>query len=312
MLRSLAAIVVGAALVLTAACAHSRASGPDDPHRVLDYAGAQRHYLIHRPAGSPQGRLAAVLVFHGGGGSAGYMANKSGFDRLADANGFIAVYPEGIGRSWNDGRGADTRAGAADVDDVGFVSALIDHLVAADEVDPARVYATGMSNGGMFTQHLGCHLSAKLAAIAPVAGPLPAADETNCALAHPLPVLEIHGTADPIVPYEGGVVRVTSGNNGRTGTGPVLSVAATQQLWRGKNGCPPPNASELPARGDDGTSVKIETALCPDDVGVVLYTVTNGGHTWPGGEQYLPKALVGAVSRQFDASEIIWQFFAAH
>ncbi|NKY29434.1 hypothetical protein [Nocardia gamkensis] len=68
----------------------------------------------------------------------------------------------------------------------------------------------------------------------------------------------------------------------------------------------------MPPRGDDGTSVKIETALCPDDVGVVLYTVTNGGHTWPGGEQYLPKALVGAVSRQFDASEIIWQFFAAH
>ncbi len=239
------------------------------------------------------------------------MAETSHFNRVADANGFLAVYPEGIDRSWNDGRGADTHAGAAGVDDVGFVAALIDHLIAAYDVDPARVYATGMSNGGMFTQQLGCRLSAKLAAIAPVAGSLPAVHESDCTLAEPLPVLQIHGTADRIVPYEGGVVRVTSGRGG-AGTQPVLSVADTQQLWRAENQCPPPVTSRPEARADDGTSVTIETSRCPSNADVVLYTVTNGGHTWPGGDPRLPEALVGPVSWQFDASETIWQFFAAH
>ncbi|MEV0299042.1 PHB depolymerase family esterase [Nocardia sp. NPDC050710] len=310
--RSFATTLICTALVLTAACGRSSAGSSDDPYRTLDYAGTQRHYLIHRPTAPTQGRLPAVLVFHGGGGSPSDMADNSGFDRLADAYGFVAVYPEGIDRSWNDGRGADTRAGAAGIDDIGFVSALIDQLIATDDVDPARVYATGMSNGGMFTQHLGCHLSAKLAAIAPVAGPLPAADESNCVLAQPLPVLEIHGTADPIVPYQGGVVRVTSGNHGRTGTNPVLSVAATQQLWRSKNDCRQPVTSAPPSRTDDGTSITIETSRCTDNVDVILYTVTNGGHTWPGGDQYLPQVLVGPVSHQIDASETIWRFFAAH
>lgn len=311
-LKTLAGAVVCAALVLTAACGHSSAKSPDDPYLTLDHAGAQRHYLVHRPAAPAQGRPAAVLVFHGGGGSAAQMAETSGFNRLADANGFIAVYPEGIDRSWNDGRGADTRAGAAGVDDVGFVAALIDHMIAAYDVDPARVYATGMSNGGMLTQNLGCRLSGRLAAIAPVAGSLAVANEPDCTLAQPLPVLQIHGTADRIVPYEGGVVRVTSGNRGAAGTQPVLSVAATQQLWRAKNNCPPPVSSQLPARTDDGTSVTLDASRCPGNVDVVLYTITNGGHTWPGSEGRLPEVVVGPVSHQIDASEAIWNFFAAH
>lgn len=239
------------------------------------------------------------------------MADRSGFDRLADDSGFLAVYPDGIDKSWNDGRGGDTRAGALGVDDVGFVSSLIDRLVADENVDPARIFATGMSNGAMFTEDLGCRLSAKLAAIAPVAGTLPAADAPDCAPTHPLPVLEIHGTADPVVPYQGGVVRVTSGNLGGSGSSPVLSTDATQQLWRAKNGCGQPDTANLPSRTDDGTSVTTYTAACAGGTSVVLYSVTGGGHSWPGGQQYLPAALIGPVSHQFDATETIWRFFAA-
>ncbi|WP_054814596.1 extracellular catalytic domain type 1 short-chain-length polyhydroxyalkanoate depolymerase [Nocardia arizonensis] len=306
------AIAAAAAILLTVACGPSGADAADDESRTLDHGGTQRRYLIHHPENRTGAAVPAVLVFHGGGGTARNLADRSGFDRLSDTGGFVAVYPEGIDRSWNDGRGGDTAAGAAGVDDIGFVSALIDRLIATDNVDPARIYVTGMSNGAMFTQYLGCHLGARIAAIAPVAGLLPVAAQPLCAPGRPMPVLQIHGTGDPITPYDGGFVRTSSGHNGRPGTTPMLSVQADQAVWRAANNCAAPVTTALPPVADDGTSVTVRTAACPGNAEVVLYTVTNGGHTWPGGDQYLPEALIGKVSRQFDASEVIWRFFAAH
>ncbi|MET9486915.1 PHB depolymerase family esterase [Nocardia sp. NPDC006630] len=309
--RILVTAFCGALALAAAGCrpASARASGDDT--MTLQSGGTSRHYLIHRPAESPAGALPVVLIFHGGGGTPESMVTSTHFDTLADAQGFLAVYPAGTGKSWNDGRGGDTRAGAAGVDDVGFVSALIDHLVADDGVDPGRVYATGISNGAMFIEDLGCRLSGKLAAIAPVAGPLPAADENDCTPAHPLAVLEMHGTADPIVPYGGGPVRVTSGNHGGRGSSPVLSVADTQNFWRTRDACDPVATTALPQQSADGTSVSVETSTCASGSAVELYSVTGGGHTWPGGPQYLPKAVVGPVSHQFDATQVIWQFLSA-
>ncbi|WP_327139586.1 extracellular catalytic domain type 1 short-chain-length polyhydroxyalkanoate depolymerase [Nocardia sp. NBC_01327] len=289
--------------------APARASG--DTTMTVESEGMSRQYVIHRPAHAPAGPLPAVLIFHGGGGTPESMVTATHFDTLADAQGFLAVYPAGADRSWNDGRGADTKAGAAGHDDIAFVSTLIDHLVANDGVDAARVYATGISNGGMLTEDLGCRLAGKLAAIAPVSGPLPAADESDCTPAYPLPVLEIHGTADPIVSYTGGPVRVTSGHHGGPGTSAVLSVADTQDFWRTRESCGPVTTTALPHQADDGTSVNVETSTCAAGSKVELYSVTGGGHTWPGGPQYLPKAVVGPVSHQFDATQVIWQFFSA-
>ncbi|MFE5285957.1 alpha/beta hydrolase family esterase [Nocardia sp. NPDC056611] len=305
----IAAAVLLATVFLAAGCTYPRARAAADTTITLEFGGLQRQYLVHYPANRPQGLVPAVLAFHGGGGTARNLAETSGFDELSDTEGFIAVYPDGYEKSWNDGRGADTKAGAAGIDDVGFVAAVIDRLVGGDGVDPFRVYATGMSNGGMFTEQLGCRLSGKLAAIAPVAGPLPQADESDCTPAHPLPVLEIHGTADPIVPYDGGVVRITSGRLG-AGTSPVLSVDATQQWWRERDDCSGVTTTQLPLRTDDGTSVTLRSADCRNGSAVQLYTVTGGGHTWPGGQQYLPEAIVGKVTRQFDAADVIWRFFA--
>ncbi|MEC3917853.1 extracellular catalytic domain type 1 short-chain-length polyhydroxyalkanoate depolymerase [Nocardia sp. CDC160] len=306
--RIAAAIALSTAF-LAAGCSHPLARAAADTTVTLEFGGLQRQYLIHYPANHPPGALPAVLVFHGGGGSAQNTASAFGFDKLSDADGFLAIYPEGYEKSWNDGRGDDTNASAANIDDVGFVAAVIDRLIANDSVDPARVYATGMSNGGMFTEDLGCRLSDKLAAIAPVAGPLPEADVSACAPTHSLPVLEIHGTSDPIVPYDGGVVRITSGHHG-AGSSPVLSVDATQQLWREKNACDAASTTQLPQRTDDGTSVTVQSSDCANGTTVQLYSIANGGHTWPGGPQYLPQALVGKVSHQFDASEVIWRFLS--
>ncbi|MGW2661588.1 alpha/beta hydrolase family esterase [Nocardia tengchongensis] len=305
----IAAAVLLSTVLMAAGCGHPQARAAGDTTVTLEFGGLQRQYIVHYPANHPQGLMPAVLAFHGGGGTARTMAETSGFNRLSDSEGFLAVYPDGYQRSWNDGRGGDTNAGAAAIDDVGFVAAVIDRIIGGDSVDPARVYATGMSNGGMFTEQLGCRLSGKLAAIAPVAAPLPQADESGCTPAHPLPVLEIHGTTDPIVPFGGGVVRVTSGRHG-AGASPVLSVAATQQAWRERDACDAVTTTALPQRTDDGTSVTVASSDCAGGSSVQLYTVTDGGHTWPGGPQYLPKAIVGNVTHQFDAAEVIWRFCA--
>ncbi|MFF0496653.1 alpha/beta hydrolase family esterase [Nocardia aobensis] len=303
------AFVAAAGLIAAVSgCAPLHAAPAGDRTVTVESSGLPRQYLIREPSSPGPGKRPAVLIFHGGGGSAENMAATTGFDTLADTEGFVAVYPVGSDKSWNDGRGADTTAGAKQIDDVAFVSAIIDRLVADDDVDPNRVYATGLSNGAMFTEYLGCRLSAKIAAIAPVAGPLPVSDAADCAPAHPLSVLEIHGTADPVVPYDGGVVRMTSGRLG-PGTSPVLSVDATQELWRTKNRCGPVTTAELPPVVDDGTTVHTATAACAGDTRVTAYSIGNGGHTWPGGPQYLPDVLIGKVSRQFDAATVIWQFF---
>jgi polyhydroxybutyrate depolymerase len=242
------------------------------------------------------------------------MESGTGFDAAADKAGFLAVYPAGLQHSWNDLRTGDTKSNLAGVDDVAFVSALIDQLVAQDHADPARIYATGMSNGGMFTETLGCKLADKLAAIAPVSGTLPSEVGPACAPAKPIPVLEIHGTADPIVPFDGGHVAVTSASNGmRPGPATILSVAQTQQVWRDKDHCTAaPATKKLPDTAADGTAVTIDTSSgCANGTSVVLYTVTNGGHTWPGGSQYLPVAAVGRVTKQFSATDVITDFFTA-
>ncbi len=287
----------------TASATTPRAGG-GDAARQLTVGGRVRTYLVHRPPGFHPG-LPVVLAFHGGGGTAAGMARISGLDAVADAHGFVVVYPQGVGNSWAGGKG-DTPADAAGVDDVGFVDALIDQLAAQDGVDPTRVFATGLSSGGFMTQRLGCQLAPRIAGIAPVAATLIGTIAQTCAPTVPMPVLEIQGTADPLVPYGGGHVR------GRgPGGNPTLSAPATVAHWAQVNGCTtPPETAALPVVVRDGTRARTDTYRCPGGP-VVLYSVIGGGHTWPGGEQYLPVGVVGRTSRQFDASETMWSFFAS-
>jgi polyhydroxybutyrate depolymerase len=248
-----------------------------------------------RPAG-------LVLVFHGGGGTGAGMERLCGMDVAAERYGFIVVYPDGLNRQWNDGR-----ANAPASDDTGFVSSLIDKLTGEYHIDPRHVYATGLSNGGFFAQHLACTLPDKIAAIASVAASVPA--DASCAAGRAIPVLFFLGTRDPLVPYEGGDIRV-----GRLGIGgKVLSAADSVAWWVRHNECQTTPLAQYHKDFAGGLGIDFaaySSTAVPN--AVVVYTVQGGGHTWPGGEQYLPAAIVGRTIRLLNANDIIWKFFIKH
>jgi polyhydroxybutyrate depolymerase len=269
--------------------------------RMLQVNGETRRYFLYLPAAWRRGTPAPlVLVFHGGGGRASGIAPHTGFSRLADREAFVVAYPEGIGGRWNDGRGLASAAH----DDVGFVRVLVDSLTAELGIDRRRVYATGISNGAMFAYRLACDLPGTFAAVAPVAGAMPAALADGCAHTTPVSVLAFQGTADPLVPYAGGGVARRRGQ--------VLPAERSIAFWAAVAGCSPdPATAEQPDRVRDGTRLRLTSYRgCRDGRAVELYTIEGGGHTWPGG----PAAgrRVGRVSREIDATETIWKFFAAH
>jgi polyhydroxybutyrate depolymerase len=287
----------------------SRAYAPGTTLGSLEHAGATRSFRVRVPpnaTGSEARPL--VLLFHGGGGSARQLQQASSrFDTVADRKRVIAVYPDGTGalKTWN-GEGCCGSAAANDIDDVGFVRALLDHLEASLCIDQRRIYATGMSNGAILSHRLGCELTDRIAAIAPVAGTNMA---SACAPARPLAVLQIHGTADGHVPWDGGF-----------GCGPAnvafTSVQKTLADWRERNACAA--RTEIDASGPFGAAkgeVSCEVARnCSAGADVALCSVRDGGHNWPGGEP--PAGLVACPGNggqsTWSASEAVWHFFAAH
>jgi polyhydroxybutyrate depolymerase len=262
---------------------------------VLTMCARGRQYHVHVPP-HPAAHPALVIVFHGHYESADTAERDTRFDALADREGFLVAYPSGVARSWNDGRGI-TRASKKNVDDVGFVRRIIGELRAKYDVDPNRIYATGISNGGMFANRLACDMPDVLAAIGTVVGPMPTNVAHRCHAT--IPVLGIQSTADPLVDFNGG--RGVEGSR------------ATQALWARLDGCAPePRVETLPARIDDGTSVTKRTfTSCRADV--VWYEIAGGGHRWPGSrESLVVKKVLGKASANLDASAVIWEFFKAH
>jgi polyhydroxybutyrate depolymerase len=283
--------------------AHRMNSPPDADIRPgvydqsIEVDGLKRTYRLVIPQGYDRhGEAPLVLAFHGRLGTGRIMEEMTHLSKLADREGFIVLYPDGVGRSWNAGHGT----GAAEqqqVDDVGFVSKLIDELAPVYRIDRRRVYATGMSNGAIFALRLACELSAKLAAVAAVAGTLAPRVAKDCHPQRPVPIMLIQGTEDRYVPWEGGV----TGGGGR-----VESVEATIQLWVTIDGCSPdPKVEELAGKVS-------RTTYAPSHAGgpeVTFYRIDGGGHTWPGGSELLPRRAVGETNRDVDASEVIWNFF---
>jgi len=232
----------------------------------------------------------------------------TGFNALADRHGFIVVYPDAFERNWNDGRGDPTiRSQAEGIDDVGFIAALITRLSKEYPIDPGRIFSTGISNGGFMSQLLAARLSSRLAAIAPVAAGMAPSVAAALRPERAVSVLVMNGTDDPLVPYGGGAVARHRGE--------TVSTDEIIRGWVAANRCTgAPEVVRLPDVAPmDGTRVK-KTAYptCAEQTAVVLYTIEGGGHTWPGGPQYLPRSIVGRVSRDINASEVIWQFFASH
>lgn len=276
--------------------------------------GYKRTYLVHVPSNLKKGDSPALLIaLHGGGGKAKGMITltRGGLNSLADGEGFIVVYPQGYKKHWNDGRvGANDPANRKDIDDVGFISALIDRMIEEHGVDENRIYVTGISNGGMMSYRLACELSGRIAAIAPVATSMPINMPDACSPGDPMAVLIISGNYDPLIPFEGGEIQV-----GKLKRGRVISVPQCITYWVRHNGCSSaPEITMLPdIVANDGTRVRVEEYPgCQERGTVTAYIIEGGGHTWPGGLQYLGERTIGKTCRDIDANQVIWDFFKQH
>ena len=244
----------------------------------LVHDGLTRTYRLHTPVGYNADSLYPLVInMHGLGSNALEQEFYTAFNDVSDSAGFIVAYPNGINETWN-------VSGSTGTDDVGFISALIDTVNFIYGLDIDRVYATGMSMGGFMSYRLACELSDRIAAIASVTG-LQAF--YPCNPDRPLPVVQFHGTADPIVPYAG--------------------VPATISNWVDHNVCPPtPVITDLPDidTTDNSTVTVSYYGLCDESTEVILYTIVNGEHTWPGSS-----FIIGVTNQDIKASYEIWDFF---
>jgi polyhydroxybutyrate depolymerase len=294
-LALLAACLVGCGVQQVSAATARDLSG------TFRSGGMNRTYLLHLPPGDPVG---LVLSLHGGGGSGKGQRGLTDFDAVADANNLLVVYPDGYDKSWADGRGASP-ADRRHINDVEFLVGLADKLRNDYNIAPGHVFATGMSNGGFMSNRLACDRADVFSAIAPVAGTLGVG--VACNPSQPVSVWEAHGTSDPLVHFNGGDVR------GRGGLSHSIPVKAMVDKWRAADGCQGgPVTQVLPNVGDGTVVHRYDSTACAASTEVVFYQIDNGGHTWPGGKQYLPKAVIGPTTRALDGSEAIAQFFVAH
>ena len=280
---------------------------PGDYSRTVQVDGSERSYLVHVPpqyvADSP---TPVVLAFHGGGANARNMVGFSGLNQKADQSGFIAVYPEGTGRlermlTFNAGNCCG-QAAARNVDDVAFVRHVLDDLERIANVDRRRVFATGMSNGAMMAYRLASEMSDRIAAIAPVSGPMGTKD---CRPGRAVSVMHFHGDADEFAPFPGGKGRGLSGTD-------FYSVDHSINAWVDANECKKsPRTTQLPDREKDGTTVKqVRYESGKEGAEVVLVVIEGGGHTWPGNESRL--RFLGVSTRDISANDMMWEFFQQH
>ena len=267
----------------------------------IHFGGETRTFRTYIPAGLPDKAAVPLLfVLHGSAGSGEDMIaiTQHGFERIADKEKFVVVYPDALERRWNEHDGT--------ADDVGFILAIADKLAAESLIDKKRIFIAGISNGGMMAQRLVCEHADRIAGIATVAGTLPEKLARVCKPSRPVPALILHGTADPIVPWNGGPVA------GFAEFGVVLSGLDTVAFWTANNRCRGAAVTTTLADRDlqDGTRIRMERyADCAVRGSVSLIVIEGGGHTWPGGFQYLPERFIGRTTREIDANQVIWDFF---
>ena len=274
--------------------------------RSIDVAGTTRTYVVHLPNNrAPTQPASLVLVFHGGGGNAANAARMSGMDAKSDKEGFIAVYPNGTGArvsakllTWNAWRCCGTALDSK-VDDVGFVRALVDAIARDYPVDRKRIFATGLSNGGMLAYRLGCELGDVFAAIAPVAGAL---NSDDCRGGPRVSVIVFHGTTDKHVRFEGGVPITAFDRHKRTDN----SVQFAIDVWKQRDQC---GKESTPERNG---SVIHTSFACADGTAVELYAIEGQGHAWPGGRKGIRFGNVDAPTTEISATDLMWDFFARH
>lgn len=283
---------------------------PGDYDFSLEHDGLTRNYRVHVPSSYNKGRaMPAIIILHGGSSNIdgiikttcqnGDLSSSTCMNSLADREGFIAVYPQATARiiagktlgNWNAGK-CCAPASDNNIDDIGFISKMIEDLKAKINLDKNKIYAAGISNGGGMAYRLACELSSKIAAISSIAGGMML---DNCNPSRRMPVLHFHGTMDTVSKID------------------LQTIQSDLDSWAAKNGCGNAVSEDLPDKTNDETTVtKISYTGCSNGNDVVLYKINNGGHTWAGGWQYLSEGFVGKTSTDINANEEMWKFFEQH
>jgi len=277
----------------------------------LEHQDLQRKYIVHLPPDyTPDSMLPVVMVLHGGSGNYQSVQGFTQMNPVSNQNDFLAVYPQGIGvappgYSWADGR--NTSADQAGIDDVGFISKLVDSLTVDYNIDTARVYVCGFSNGGFMTQRLACEIPHLFAAVGGLGCSMDIDLIESCSPGQAVPMAYFAGTSDPEVPYAGGAM------NNPVVT-PVVAVDTAVQFWVDNNNCQTaeplvniPNTVE----SDNSTVEFYKYSDCDCNAEVHFYKILNGGHTWPGVP--IPQfPLLGNTNEDIHASFQLWDFFSQH
>lgn len=251
--------------------------------RTIESSGLERSFRLVVPEGlDPALPVPLVLNFHGLGSNAGEQEVYADMIAKAAEEGFITAAGQGTGNSWNAGQVCCAPANQEGIDDVQFVRDMVAAISAEYCIDPARIYATGMSNGGFLSNRLACEAADLIAAVAPVASFLGFAD---CAPSRPIPILMFNGTDDALVPYG--------------------AASGSYAAWAELNGC----TGEPENVFTNGDSSCVSYATCADGADTTFCTVDGGGHTWPGG---IPIPRLGFTTSDLDATDAMWDFFAAH
>ncbi len=282
---------------------------------TIQHDGIERRYLVHAPSGwDGKSALPVVLAFHGGGARAEVQRSQSRMNATSDRHQFLLVYPDGTGPTrrrifrreevgiltWNAGLCCGS-AVQQNVDDVGFVRALLDDLPRRYPIDLQRIYVTGMSNGSMFAHRVAVELADRIAAAAPVAGAIMIRDLAKKP-SRPVPILYFHGERDPSAKFDGGP--------GRLDKTPHRSVRETVDWWVRANHC---GEKPVETRKDrDYVLERYEPATGQNGAPVEFVRLPEGGHTWPGGYDVTARLGTGKLIETVDANEMMWQFFARH
>jgi polyhydroxybutyrate depolymerase len=281
--------------------------GQGDYNRIVQADGIERSYLVHIPPKYDSKKpTPVVLAFHGGGANANNMVAFSGLNKKSDIAGFIVVYPNGTGRlerllTFNGGNCCGY-AMTNEIDDVEFTRRILDDLAKSVNIDAKRVFATGMSNGAIMSYRLASELSDRIAAIAPVGGPM---GTERCKPIRPVSVIHFHGTDDENAPFKGGKGKGLSGTE-------FYSVEHSIQAWVKANDCEKvPVVTKLTDKSEDGMIVSRKTyGSGKNGAEVVLVEIEGGGHTWPGQEPRLK--TLGRSTMNISANDIMWEFFEKH
>lgn len=279
--------------------------GPGNHSRSLTVAELKRSYLVHVPPGyDPKAPAPVVLALHGAAMDGSMMVWFSGLNKKSDEAGFLVVYPSGTGigpfRTWNAG-GFSGKLAEGRPDDVAFLGKVLDDLASVANIDARRIYACGMSNGGMMCYRLAAEMSERIAAIAPVAGTI-AIDESKPR--RPVPVIHFHGAQDTIVPFAAAKPSARSPMK-------LKGVRESVQTWVELNGCQAQPIIDTISKPDDDMTVTRSTYRGgKNGAEVVLVVIESGGHTWPG--QQPPIGFIGKSTKNVSANDLMWEFFQRH